>query len=171
MNHHKTDKLNKVNKFGFAFYDFSNSGYVMIFQTFLFPLLIASVISDTSLKPGEIWGWAVTTSVVIAVILAPLIGRVADQRNKSIPFAILVTGVGILSFIAPIFISNKILLLLMVFIVFNAMFELTQSLYNAFLRDIANSHRAINKLSTFAWGFGYLGGVLFALVYLALVLC
>ncbi len=151
---------------GFGAYDFSNSGYVLIFQSFLFPLFFAAEVAEWFGEPEQVWGIVVAASTVIAVIVAPRIGAVADQIGKGPVFlaSVLFTGLGALAVslsgsLSPAFV-------LFGFLVFNAVFETSQALYDSFLKELADNLRETVRLSTFGWGFGYLGGALFAGAYL-----
>lgn len=153
------------NKFGYAFYDFANSGYVLLFQAFLFPLFISSYYSDSS-DAAQVWGYILFISNLLAIISAPLIGRVADLKNRIKIFSILILIVSLLSFLSVL--NNNVIVILIFFVIFNSSFELSQSIYDSFLNVISRSKDEKIDISTFAWGFGYLGGILFVVVYFAL---
>jgi len=161
------EQLNK-DKWYFSLYDFSNSGYVLIFQSFLFPIFLISLNQDYIANTTALWSWIVAISTVIAIILSPFIGKLADIRNRSLVFAFLVLITGVTAIFTPIIFSNSIILIVISFIIFNCTFELSQTVYDSFLKNFAKDSNIITSISTFAWGFGYLGGVLFAVVYLML---
>ena len=151
---------------GFGAYDFSNSGYVLIFQSFLFPLFFAAEVAEWFGEPERVWGIVVAASTVLAVIVAPRIGAVGDQVGKGRVFlaCVLVTGLGALAVSLGGSLSPAIVVF--GFLAFNAVFETSQALYDSFLKELADNLRDTVRLSTFGWGFGYLGGALFAGVYL-----
>ena len=154
-------------KLRFGSYDFSNSGYVLIFQSFLFPLVLAKATSNES-HAQTLWAWIVTCSSIAAIVGAPFVGRFADLLGKWRVFASAVVVTGILASVSPIAFAKNLLLLAMSFLVFNTIFEWTQSLYDSFLLNFGNTRAEITSLSTFGWGFGYVGGALFAVAYLIL---
>lgn len=155
----------KNKKLGYALYDFANSGYVLLFQSFLFPLLLSSFVTDTAVAERN-WGLVLLTSNLIAVLLAPVIGRVADLKNRIKIFSITILIAALLSFFSVL--AFEYTFLLVAFIIFNVSFELSQSLYDSFLSVISSDKKERIGISTFAWGFGYLGGVLFVIVYFIL---
>lgn len=155
-------------RLGFASYDFSNSGYVAVFQAFLFPLVLTAGAVDAGLSSTAVWGIAVSVSSLTAVVLAPFVGRFADQVGKARIFTFLVALTAIFALLSPQFFSNHIFALIGCFIIFNVFFELSQSIYDSFLSNIESTARGITSLSSFAWGFGYLGGALFAAIFLGL---
>jgi MFS-type transporter involved in bile tolerance (Atg22 family) len=153
------------NKLGYAFYDFANSGYVLLFQAFLFPLFISSHYTDSS-AAAQVWGYILFFSNLLAILSAPLIGRVADLKDRIKIFSILILSVSLLSFLSVL--NNNVLVILIFFVIFNSSFELSQSIYDSFLNVISKNRDEKIDISTFAWGFGYLGGILFVLVYFVL---
>ena len=70
-------------RWGFASYDFSNSGYVAVFQSFLFPVVLVDVLARDGVASELIWPIMVSVSSVLAVVTAPFIGRLADQIGKT----------------------------------------------------------------------------------------
>lgn len=148
-------------------YDFSNSGYALTFQAFLFPLLLSSAAGGQG-SSGALWGSVVTLSSLLAVAVGPLVGRFADRTGKGGVFCFFVLLAGSLAAIAPMVFEGRIWALASAFIIFNAAFELSQNLYDSFLLDFRTGTTAVTQLSTFAWGFGYLGGAVFAVAYLLL---
>lgn len=152
-------------KFGYAFYDFANSGYVLLFQSFLFPLFLSSFYSNAT-DSAEIWGYVLFASNLIAILAAPIIGRIADLKNRIKIFSVLIIIVAILAFFSVL--SANIALILVLFIIFNSSFELSQSLYDSFLNVISKNKDEKIEISTFSWGFGYVGGILFVITYFVL---
>jgi len=159
---------NQHNKFLFAAYDFSNSGYVLMFQSFLFPLVLASAAGADEGRSQAVWAWVVALSSILAICSAPFVGRLADQVGKALVFATVVVAAGTLASLSPLTLSSEFVLLALSFVVFNTLFELSQSLYDSFLLNFRRSRKDIMSLSSFGWGFGYLGGTLFAVAYLVM---
>ncbi len=155
-------------KWAFAWYDFANSGYLIIFQTFLFPLFFADVLDKAGFNGSAWWGWAVAISVVAAMVIGPFLGRLSDRNNKAFIFAILVGATFLLSLLTPFIVVNKAMMLIVFFIIFNTCFELSQTIYDSFLPDIAPTEKIKNTVSALAYGFGYFGGVITLLIYFLL---
>lgn len=137
-----------------------------MFQSFLFPLVFANIYSN---QTGEsaviIWPWLVAGSSILAIILAPFTGKLGDLLGKWKVFTWCVCLAGILGIFSQLLTNFSWLLVALFFLLFNTAFELSQSLYDAFLLNIEKEKDGITKLSSFAWGFGYLGGALFAIIY------
>jgi MFS transporter, UMF1 family len=134
-----------------------------MFQSFLFPLLLTTAAGPAPFDRAAAWGWLVAGSSIAAIVLAPFVGRLADLVGKPRVFAYSVIAAGLLALIA---VSGQTWLWFAVFfLLFNSIFELSQSLYDSFLLDVESSPSRLTNLSSFAWGFGYLGGALFAGAY------
>lgn len=157
----------RASALAFGSYDFSNSGYALSFQSFLFPLLLSSAAGGQG-SSGPLWGAVVALSSLLAVAGGPFVGRFADRIGKGGVFCSLVLLAGSLATIAPMVFAGRVWALASSFIIFNAAFELSQNLYDSFLLDFRSGTAAVTRLSTFAWGFGYLGGAVFAIAYLLL---
>lgn len=153
-------------RLAFATYDFSNSGYVLIFQSLLFPLVLDSAFRVPGLHSATVWGWIVAASSILAIVSAPFLGRLADRRGKAFVFTFTVLTSGLLSAITSFIFGSSFILLAVSFLVYNTIFELSQSLYDSFLVNLAKTPQEQVRLSTFAWGFGYLGGAVFITLYL-----
>ena len=147
----------------FASYDFSNSGFLIMFQSFLFPVLLTSALVSTSLDSSRVWAWIVMISSIISVLGSPFLGRFADKVGKWRIFSLTVLVAGLLA--AIVVNSLNAWILIIGFLIFNTFFEFSQSLYDSFLRNVEQEKKATTSLSTFAWGFGYLGGAFFVVVY------
>lgn len=153
--------MNINKKILFGLYDFSNSGYVIMFQTFLFPIFFVNL-------GGNVREWAnlILISNLLAIIIAPIIGKIADLKNRIKVFAALIVTVFI--FCSFSLFSIKVLFVAISFLIGNIAFELTQSVYDSFINYLSNDKQEKIALSTFAWGFGYVGGFIFIIIYFLL---
>ncbi|XOU95005.1 MAG: MFS transporter [Candidatus Kerfeldbacteria bacterium] len=157
--------MNKKHFWGFAFYDFANTGYVLIMLSFLFPLFFKETIMEGARSSDFWWGLGISLSVTIAILLGPFFGHRSDIGNRKKIFsyfiALAVVGVILLGLLTEISVQVYFIVLLFT----NIFFVLSQIIYDSFLPQIAPKENA-SIVSSFAWGFGYLGG----LVCLALVI-
>jgi len=100
-------------------------------------------------------------SGITVAILAPLLGAIADRGGPRKPWILVFTLGCVLSgaclwFVAPG--QQSLALALILAGVANAAFEFGTVFYNAMLPDLA-SKRMIGRVSGWAWGLGYLGGL------------
>ena len=72
-----------------AFYDFANSSYVLIFQSFLIPLLFSKLLIDQGYDKLS-WGLANGLSTFLGVLLSIIIGRFADIKDRLSTFKYIV---------------------------------------------------------------------------------
>jgi UMF1 family MFS transporter len=144
--------------FSWSLYDFANSAYVVIILSFVFPIFFKEVLVGG--KYGDFWwGFAVSVSILVGALLSPFIGALADassRKKQLFMFCALIAIMGTaLFFFLP---KGALLIILLLFITTNVFFELAQTIYDSFLIQVSSpKHRG--KVSGFAWGFGYIGGV------------
>src|SRR3989338_5297659 len=89
-----------------AFYDFANSSYVLIFQAFLLPVFFSTILFAKGYSLSA-WGIANGISTAIGIILAIALGKYADKhsRLKVFKWIILVcfAGMATMSFFVEVF--------------------------------------------------------------------
>ena len=160
--------INTRPKLGFILYDFANSAYILIFNSYLFPLFIKDKYSAQVQNIDFLWGLLLSISLVIALITSPFIGNWADNKNErryflAISVMITISGLLLLSFIP----YENIYIYSTLFIITNCVFTISLSLYDSLISHVSN-HSERNKLSGLAWGFGYLGGVVCLILIMAI---
>ena len=157
--------LDKKKVFAWSFYDFANSAYALVIVSFVFPIYFREVVAGGGNKGDFYWGLAVSLSILIAAVLAPLIGAAADHDNRKarkFRWAVLISvGATALLFFPQ---ENQLWLGFLIFIAANVSFEIAESLYNSFL-DKVSTRETVGRVSGLAWGLGYVGALiaLFAL--------
>lgn len=149
-----------------AFYDFANSGYLLIYPTMLLPVLFAAIFKDSGHSLG-MWGIANAVSTLIGVFMAVLVGKYSDKHSKFSAFkwSIIVAFIGMM--VIALSVKYFIAALFYIYIFSNAVFILTLSLSDSILPHVAEKKDAY-EYSGFAWGFGYLGGVAALIITLVL---
>ncbi|MFQ5775090.1 MAG: MFS transporter [Kiloniellaceae bacterium] len=151
-------------------YDWANSAYPTVVVTFIFAAYFTTVLSaDPVVGTGQ-WGQMLALSGLAIAVLAPVLGAVADQGGRRKPWIGGFTALAVLSAAALWLIEPDpafALAALVLVALGNAAFELGQVFYNAMLPDMAARAR-LGRISGWAWGLGYAGGL--ACLALALVL-
>ncbi len=148
-------------------FDWANSAFPTVVVTFVFANYFARALSDSPEQATSDWGLAISISGLTVAILAPIFGAVADLGGRRKPwlavFSLLCIASGAaLWTIAPE--AELAIRALVLVALANAAFEFGQVFYNAMLPDIA-PHRMLGRISGWAWGLGYAGGLV------SLVLC
>ena len=151
-------------------YDWANSSYPTVIVTFVFAAYFTTTLSaDPEAGTGR-WGGALAISGLVVAVLAPVLGALADQGGRRKPWiggftVIAVVCAAALWLVEPD--PTFALLALVLVATGNAAFEFAQVFYNSMLPDLAPRGR-VGRLSGWAWGLGYAGGL--ACLGLALVL-
>ena len=151
-----------------CFYDWANSAFPTVVITFVFAAYYTTAIAEDPLAGTAEWGLAIALSGLAVALLAPILSAVAAQGGRRKPwigvFTVLAVVSGATLWTVEPDPSFAILALILVALG-NAAFELGQVFYNAMLPDVAPPAR-LGRVSGWAWGLGYAGG----LVCLALCL-
>lgn len=158
--------INKKTIIGYGLYDFANSAYVLIFNAYSFPIFFKEKV--WGVENGDfIWGISLSISVILAMLISPIVGLYSDNRNRSTSLRVNV----VISLIGMIFLAlfpviNK-LLYSAFFVITNAVFIVSLSLYDSILPHISNE-KDRSTVSGFSWGVGYAGGII-CLIFVLLV--
>ncbi|HCP01002.1 MAG TPA: MFS transporter, partial [Rhodospirillaceae bacterium] len=137
-------------------------------MTFVIPAYFTEAVMDNA-EEATIW-WAIMTgfAAFATAVLGPILGAIADQgRRRKLWLAAFTATVALCSallWFARPDASHATMLLVIVGVSIVA-FELSMVFYNALLPGLVPMHR-IGRISGWAWGIGYLGGVAGLLIVL-----
>ena len=143
-----------------ASYDWAISGVQTVIQTAVFPIYFVSVAAagydDT--VAIQLHARANTVAMVIVALLAPILGAIADYSSAKKRFLAFFTIVGALACIAMYGIDRgEMLLAASLFVVSMAAAAACMVFYDGLLPTVATGDD-MHRLSTSAYGIGYLGG-------------
>lgn len=143
-------------------YDFANSGYVTVVVTFVFATYFSQAIAPNPETGAAWWGTAQALSAVLIAVTSPILGAIADQTGPRKPWIfafgfLTIFATALLWFAQPA--PDAALLALALVVIANIGFEVAQVFYNAMLPNVAGA-AAMGRVSGWAWGVGYLGGLL-----------
>ncbi|MDQ0944911.1 MFS transporter [Streptomyces sp. V1I1] len=157
---------------GWYFYDFACSVYSSsVLTVFLGPYLtsVAKAAADADgfvhplgipVRAGSVFAYAVSVSVVLAVLLMPLAGAVADRTGRKKPLLAVAAYVGAAATTGMFSLDGERYLLgAFLLIVANASLSVSMVLYNAYLPQIAEPDER-DAVSSRGWAFGYTAGAL-----------
>ncbi|MFJ8694638.1 MFS transporter [Streptomyces roseolilacinus] len=165
---------------GWYFYDFACSVYsTSVLTVFLGPYLtsVAKAAADADgfvhplgvpVRAGSVFAYSVSLSIVLAVLVMPLAGAVADRtgRKKPLLAAAAYTGAGATA--GMFFLDgDRYLLGALLLILANASLAVSMALYNAYLPQIAGPEER-DAVSSRGWAFGYTSGALVLVLNLVL---
>jgi UMF1 family MFS transporter len=159
-----TDALNpgvrRREVFGWAMYDFANSGYTTVVITAVFAAYFVGGVAQKAEWATFAWTLALSISYAIVMLTMPSIGAYADLRGAKKRVLMLVTAACVVTTAALSFAQPGSVVLAMVLIVLsNTFFSYGESLIASFLPELAKPD-AMGKVSGWGWGFGYFGGML-----------
>ncbi|MFE6668489.1 MFS transporter [Streptomyces sp. NPDC057697] len=165
---------------GWYFYDFACSVYsTSVLTVFIGPYLtsIAKAASDADgfvhplgipVRAGSLFAYAVSVSVVIAVIVMPIAGAAADRTGRKKPLLAAAAYTGAAATTGMFFLDgDRYLLGAFLLIVANAAVSVSMVLYNAYLPQIAEPEER-DSVSSRGWAFGYTSGAFVLILDLVL---
>ncbi len=143
----------------YAFYDFANSSYALLILTFIYGVYFKQVIMQDALNADLMWGIVTAVPVIIAAVLSPLLGALADNLHHKKLYLVLSTLItvlftALLATVGPGEVTQGMILVILasIFYYFSTLF------YDAFIIDVADRN-SVGKISGFSWGLGYVGGL------------
>lgn len=144
----------------YSLFDFGNSSFSLIIHAYAFPLFFRDTLLRSDPKADLYWGILFSGSALVAAALAPLVGRMADGRGRMRVFA----AIAALSFLTTFLLAASIGYgglwpIVLAFVAANVGFYFASNIYDSLLVSLVAEADRI-RYSAFAWGFGYLGGVL-----------
>ncbi|GAA3369091.1 MFS transporter [Streptomyces sannanensis] len=165
---------------GWYFYDFACSVYsTSVLTVFLGPYLtsVAKAAADAEgfvhplgipVRAGAVFAYAVSASVVLAVLVTPFVGAAADRTGRKKPLLAAAAYVGAGATAGMFFLDGQRYLLgAVLLIVANAAMSVSMVLYNAYLPQIAEPEER-DTVSSRGWAFGYTSGALVLVLDLVL---
>jgi MFS transporter, UMF1 family len=152
--------VRKREVFGWAMYDFANSGYTTVVITAVFAAYFVGGIAGKAAWATFAWTAALSTSYAIVMLTMPSIGAYADLRAAKKRLLAIFTAGCVLSTAALAFAGpGSVALAVLLIIVSNTFYSYGESLTAAFLPELARP-QALGKVSGWGWSFGYFGGML-----------
>jgi UMF1 family MFS transporter len=162
--------VRKREVFGWAMYDFANSGYTTVVLTAVFNAYFVGVVAQDASWATFAWTSALALSSAIVMVTMPTIGAYADLRaaKKRLlavsTFACVVTTTA-LALAGP----GDVWWTVVAIVLSNVFYSYGESLTAAFLPELAQRH-SLGRVSGWGWSFGYFGGMLTLGLSLAYVL-
>ncbi|MGW6296558.1 MFS transporter [Streptomyces sp. NPDC055058] len=165
---------------GWYVYDWACSVYsTTVVTVFLGPYLtsVAEAAADADgfvhplgipVRAGSFFAYAVSLSVILAVVLMPLVGAAADRTGRKKPLLAAAAYTGAAATAGMFFLAGERYLLGgVLLVVANAAQSVAMMLYNAYLPQIAAPEER-DAVSSRGWAFGYAAGALVLVANLVL---
>jgi MFS transporter, UMF1 family len=176
----QVDRALRRERLGWYSYDWANSVfYTSVVTVFLAPYLtsIARSAADAagrihplgiSMPPGSLFGYVLSLSTLLQVLVLPLVGAVADRSGRKRQLLAAFAALGSLCTLGLFFVTGERYLLgAVLFVVANLGYGASIVVYYSWLPDLAGPDDR-DAVSSRGWAFGYLGGALLLAANLAL---
>ena len=183
---HRPVETNRKEIWSWAMYDWANSAFSTIVVTALLGPYLSELAKSVEsgmvyflgipFQPDAFFPTMVSVSVILQVLFLPLLGTIADYSTLKKPLMVTFAIIGAVATIFLFFVKPDLPLLGtngavvlggLLFVVANLSFGAAVVLYNAFLPDIAEP-KDRDRISSFGWALGYLGGGIALAIALAL---
>ncbi|RKX44766.1 MAG: MFS transporter, partial [Thermotogae bacterium] len=153
-------------------YDWANSAFSTTIQAALLPIFFKDV-AAANLEPflsTSYWGYTQSVAMIIAVVISPILGAIADHAavRKRTMISFVTTGA---FFTAALFTVDRgeFLLCSVLYVVANVAFSAAGVFYDSFL-PVVTSKKRIDWISSLGYAYGYVGGGLLFLLNIIMVL-
>jgi UMF1 family MFS transporter len=151
--------------FGWAMYDFANSGYSTVVITAVFAAYFVGGVADGADWATLAWTSGLSLSYLIVMLTMPGLGAWADRVAGKKRMLMWVTAGCVISTAA----LGQVALGLFILVLSNTFFSYGESLTASFLPELAKPE-AMGRVSGWGWSLGYIGGMLTLGICLAYVL-
>ena len=156
--------------FSWVLYVWADHAFATIVATFVFATYFTQAVAENPIQGASQWVLMQTVAGAAVALLAVPLGAIADsggRRNALLGLSLftMVAATAGLWFVKPD--PSHVLLALVLAGIGTVAYEIASIFYNAMLPDLAPRER-FGRLSSFAWGAGYGGGL--AALVMALVL-
>ena len=159
---------NKKEVISWSLYDFANQPFTTIIVTFVYGAFFTSVIASDENTGTFLWTLGISITAIIVALLSPILGALADKGGYRKFFLILFTWIcAIFSILLYFPKSGDVFFALSLFVIANIAFEMGTVFCNSYLSDLSDE-KNIGKISGFAWGLGFVGGLIALFLSLSL---
>ena len=151
---------NKKEVFAWSLYDFANQPFTTIIITFIYSAFFVKVIAENEQEGTFLWSIAISITAILVSLLSPILGALADKGGYRKFFLITSTWVcAIFSALLYLPDTGDVYCALLFFIIANIAFEMGSVFCNSYLPDLSSDDN-IGRISGYAWGLGFIGGLL-----------
>jgi MFS transporter, UMF1 family len=142
-------------------YDWANSAFPTVVVTFVFAAYFTEGVAADRDSGTAMWANGQSLSAILIAILSPCLGAIADRTGRRKPWILGFSLLCILATAGLWFVRpdpGYAMLAIVLVVLGNLGFELGITFYNALLPELV-AKEWIGRLSGWAWGIGYAGGL------------
>lgn len=140
-------------------YDWANSIYVAVVMTTLLPIFFKSVTGDFGISDNiadSYWGYSTSIATLSISLIAPILGAVGDYSNMKLKIFKFFFFIGVLA-TAMLFFSDSWKYILAFYMISLVGYLGANLFYDALIVDVSSKDR-MDKVSTYGYAIGYIGG-------------
>lgn len=146
-----------------CFYDWGLSAFASVIITFVYSVYFGRGVIGDEVSGAAQWSFAIAISGLIIAVLSPLLGAVADYFGACKPWIVLFTlinaaATALLYFGMPHGSAANVFFILSMLVLANVAHEMAQVFNNALMPHLAPPEK-MGRISGWAWGMGYAGGM------------
>ena len=166
---------------GWYFFDWASQPYNTLLLTFIFGPYFTGTLSGNLIEGGmaeaaakaqaqAYWGWGLALAGIAIAVLAPVLGAIADNSGRKLPWiwlfsAMYFVGSGALWWTAPD--EFSVVWALFFFGIGLIGMEFATIFTNSYLPELHDDPAELGRISGSGWAFGYLGGLAALAIMLA----
>lgn len=154
------DGVRKREVFGWAMYDFANSGYTTVVLTAVFGAYFVAGVAGNAPWATLAWTGALALSSALVMLTMPALGAYADLRAAKKRLLLFSTAGCVAATLALARVGpGDVAWAVAAVVLSNLFFSYGESLIAAFLPELARRD-SMGRVSGWGWSFGYFGGML-----------
>ncbi|RPG60025.1 MAG: MFS transporter [Flavobacteriales bacterium TMED191] len=154
-----------------SLYDFANQPFTTLIVTFIFSAFFTESLAENNQVGTSLWSLGISITAIFVALTSPFLGALADSGGYRKIFLIISTYLCIVSTVCLYFFEpnqnfnilgldfDVAIIALIVFVIANIGFEFGTVFCNSYLSDLANN-KNMGKISGYAWGLGFVGGLI-----------
>src|SRR5918995_210463 len=151
-------KASRLAAFSWILYDFSNTIFSVAILSFFFPLWVEERVSGGGFLSGPgLVNSATAVSALFVVLTAPVLGAIADLRQRRVPYLIVLTVLAV-ALTAALDVAGGVVVGLALFVAADLSYQSALVFYNALL-PVVSAGRGAGRVSGYGTAAGYVGTI------------